>query len=309
MSFAYQIMYRLGVTPWEHRKPPAPLTALVEGPYALPPGDMLDIGCGTGHDAIYCARHGWTVTGVDAVGRALRTARRNASQAGANVRFLHADITSPGVTDLGAGYTLFLDGGCLHGLRDEPLQRAAATLTDAAKPGAVLLMLAFAPRRRAASTLPAFRRSSRTGTSRSAGPPAKSRSAARCATPIPPGTSSSGGDLPRRAARGTQRSWKCGLRFSVKARGPSFASCDRNTSMPSWASILNASASAMPSVSRMVRRIARTATGPFAAMDSAISMALGSASPSGTTWPIRPIARAWAAVMCRPVSSRSAATV
>jgi SAM-dependent methyltransferase len=145
MSLAYQIMYRLGVTPWEHREPPAPLTALVEGPDALPPGDMLDIGCGTGHDAIYCARHGWTVTGVDAIGRALKTARRNASQAGANIRFLRADITSPRITGLGAGYTLFLDGGCLHGLRDEPLQRAAATVTDAAKPGAVLLMLAFAP--------------------------------------------------------------------------------------------------------------------------------------------------------------------
>ena len=148
MSLAYQIMYRLGVTPWEHHEPPVPLTALVEGPDALPPGDMLDIGCGTGHDAIYCARHGWAVTGVDAVGPALKAARRNAGQAGANIRFLHADIAGPGIADLGAGYTLMLDGGCLHGLRDEPLQRAVATITDAAKPGAVLLMLAFAPGRR-----------------------------------------------------------------------------------------------------------------------------------------------------------------
>jgi len=148
MSLAYQIMYRLGVTPWEHHEPPVPLTALVEGPNALPPGDMLDIGCGTGHDAIYCARHGWAVTGVDAVGPALKAARRNAGQAGANIRFLHADIAGPGIADLGAGYTLMLDGGCLHGLRDEPLQRAVATITDAAKPGAVLLMLAFAPVRR-----------------------------------------------------------------------------------------------------------------------------------------------------------------
>ena len=148
MSRAYQIMYRLGITPWEHREPPVPLVDLVEGPHALPPGDMLDIGCGTGHDAIYCARHGWTVTGVDVVGRAVETARRNAGQAGESVRFLHADIASPGTIDLGAGYTLLLDGGCLHGLPDEPLRRAAATITDVAKPGAVLLMFAFAPGRR-----------------------------------------------------------------------------------------------------------------------------------------------------------------
>jgi SAM-dependent methyltransferase len=147
MSRMYQVMYHLGVTPWEHREPPAPLVDLIEGPRALPPGDMLDIGCGTGRYAIYCALHGWTVTGVDIVGRALRDARRNADQAGASVRFLQGDIASPGTTELGAGYSLLLDVGCLHGLPEGSLERAAATITDAAKPGATFLMLAFSPRR------------------------------------------------------------------------------------------------------------------------------------------------------------------
>jgi SAM-dependent methyltransferase len=145
MSLVYQIMYRLGATPWEHRDPPAPLTDLIVGPRALPPGDMLDIGCGTGHYAIYCARHGWNVTGVDAVGRALAIARRNAEDADVKIRFLQADITSPATTGLGGGYSLLLDVGCLHGLADGPLQRAADTITGAAKPGATLLILAFAP--------------------------------------------------------------------------------------------------------------------------------------------------------------------
>jgi SAM-dependent methyltransferase len=148
MSLAYQIMYRLGVTPWDGHATPEPLIDLIEGPRALPPGHMLDIGCGTGQDAIYCARHGWTVTGVDAVGRALEAARHNADQAGATVRLLHADIAAPGIADLGAEYSLLLDGGCLHGLPDRSLRRAVATITDAAKPGATLLMLAFAPGRR-----------------------------------------------------------------------------------------------------------------------------------------------------------------
>jgi SAM-dependent methyltransferase len=143
MSRAYQVMYRLGFMPWEHRQPPAQLTDLIEGPSALPPGDMLDIGCGTGHYAIYCARHGWTVTGVDIVGRALDSARQYANQADADVRFLHADITKIGTAELGTGYGFLLDVGCLHGLPDGGLQRAIATITDAAKPGASLLMLAF----------------------------------------------------------------------------------------------------------------------------------------------------------------------
>ena len=79
--------------------------------------------------------------------------------------------------------------------------------------------------------------------------------------------------------------------------------------MPTRASSANASFSGIPSVSRITRRMARTATGPLAAIASAISSALHSAWPSGTTWPISPIDRASSAVMCRPVSSRSAATV
>jgi len=149
MSASYRIMYRLGITPWEHTEPPPALAALIEGPDALPPGDMLDIGCGTGHDAIYAARHDWNVTGLDIVPRALERARRNARAAGAAVRFVQADISQAGHGELGGGnYTLLLDGGCLHGLTPAQLQRAAAALTEAAKPGAVLLMFAFAPGRR-----------------------------------------------------------------------------------------------------------------------------------------------------------------
>ena len=147
-KIGYQVMYRLGITPWVHGEPPEPLAALIEGPRSLPPGDMLDIGCGTGQDAIYAARRGWNVTGLDVVPRALEQARRNARAAGVAVRFLHGDIARAGRGELDANYTLLLDGGCLHGLAPDQLRRAAATLTDAAKPGAVLLMLAFAPGRR-----------------------------------------------------------------------------------------------------------------------------------------------------------------
>jgi SAM-dependent methyltransferase len=149
MSASYRIMYRLGFIPWEHTEPPGPLTALIEGPDALPPGDMLDVGCGTGHDAIYAARHDWNVTGVDIVPRALERARRNARAADAAVRFLEADIARAGHSELGVGYTLMLDVGCLHGLPPAQFGHAAAALTEAAKPGATLLMFTFAPGRRA----------------------------------------------------------------------------------------------------------------------------------------------------------------
>src|SRR6266498_3775576 len=122
MSMPYQVMYRIGFTPWDGHEPPAPLVDLVG---TLPAGQMLDIGCGTGHDAIWCEARGWRVTGIDAVSVALRRARRNAKLAGADVRFIQADIARFG------------------GLSDPDRRRAAATITAVAAPGARLLMFAF----------------------------------------------------------------------------------------------------------------------------------------------------------------------
>ena len=49
MSVPYQVMYRIGFTPWDNHEVPAPLAELIE---TLPAGRMLDAGCGTGRDAI-----------------------------------------------------------------------------------------------------------------------------------------------------------------------------------------------------------------------------------------------------------------
>jgi methylase of polypeptide subunit release factors len=40
------------------------------------PGRALDLGCGTGTNSITLAKHGWEVTGVDFVKRAINLARR-----------------------------------------------------------------------------------------------------------------------------------------------------------------------------------------------------------------------------------------
>ena len=53
----------------------------------------LDIGCGTGDNSIYLAKHGWQVTGVDFVAKAVDKARAKAAADKAAVTFHQADVT------------------------------------------------------------------------------------------------------------------------------------------------------------------------------------------------------------------------
>jgi methylase of polypeptide subunit release factors len=71
-------MYRRGA-PWEG-PPRQELAELVTSgtltPQALPPGRAIDLGCGSGTNAIFLAEHGFDVTGVDFSAVALAKARK-----------------------------------------------------------------------------------------------------------------------------------------------------------------------------------------------------------------------------------------
>jgi SAM-dependent methyltransferase len=63
-------------------------------------GDVLDIGCGFGDNAVFLAKNGHTVTGLDISPTALITAERRAKDAGVDVKFAAADSTKlDGYTD------------------------------------------------------------------------------------------------------------------------------------------------------------------------------------------------------------------
>ena len=59
----------------------------------LAPGTALDLGCGTGDNSIYLAKHGWQVTGVDYVAKPLDKARAKAAANKVAVNFAQADVT------------------------------------------------------------------------------------------------------------------------------------------------------------------------------------------------------------------------
>jgi SAM-dependent methyltransferase len=146
MSLVYRVLYRVGFTPWDTGEVPVELTAVVEGG-GLPPGRALDIGCGTGTQAVYMATHGWRVTGVELLEQPLHRARDRAAAAGVEVEFVKADATRLTEVGLEPGFTLLLDRGCFHGLNEQQRSAYAQGVTELAAPGASFLLMAFARNR------------------------------------------------------------------------------------------------------------------------------------------------------------------
>jgi SAM-dependent methyltransferase len=144
----YTVMYRLGFAPWERRNVEESWRPLFERPGAPAPGRALDVGCGSGRDAVYLTQRGWQVTAVDFVDEALAKARQRAAEAGVDVQWVNRDVGKLGELGLEPGYTLLYDFGCIHGLPDEGRRGAVAGLTQLAAPGATLLIGAFKKGRR-----------------------------------------------------------------------------------------------------------------------------------------------------------------
>jgi 2-polyprenyl-3-methyl-5-hydroxy-6-metoxy-1,4-benzoquinol methylase len=78
------------------------------------PGRALDLGCGTGTNAITLAKSGWQVVGVDFVRRAISIAKKNAEQYDVAVDFRVEDVTR--LESVTGKFSLVLDMGCFHSL-------------------------------------------------------------------------------------------------------------------------------------------------------------------------------------------------
>src|SRR5258707_2759472 len=115
----FKVFYRLGFVPWDGHPLAKSLRDLVEGDGAMAPGTAVDVGCGTGDSSIYLAKHGWQVTGVDFVAKAVDKARAKAAANKATVNFAQADVTRLSSEGVGTDFALIVDNGCLHGMSDE----------------------------------------------------------------------------------------------------------------------------------------------------------------------------------------------
>jgi len=107
----FHAFYKEGRTPWDTGRPDHNLVAMVEEGI-LGPGRLLDIGCGSGTDAIWLASHGFEVTGIDLVEAPLTKARKKDAAASGGCRFLKTIF--PGEEIPGSPFALAYDRGCFH---------------------------------------------------------------------------------------------------------------------------------------------------------------------------------------------------
>lgn len=125
--------------PWDNEAPSESVIAWHSRGWVH--GDVLDIGCGYGDNAVYLAQNGHPVTGLDISPTALKTAEQRAGKAGVDVTFAVADSTKlDGYTE---AFDTVIDSGLFHSLDDDSRRRYAAAVHKATRPDATLLLSCF----------------------------------------------------------------------------------------------------------------------------------------------------------------------
>lgn len=131
-------MYK-GKPPWEIDGPQNEIVRLAEQGEIRSP--VLDVGCGTGENALYLAGMGFEVVGIDFVPTAIEKALGKAKGLSSPPTFLVADALD--LQNLGRKFNTVIDSGFFHALSDEKRPVFVKSLATALNPGGTYLMICF----------------------------------------------------------------------------------------------------------------------------------------------------------------------
>jgi SAM-dependent methyltransferase len=135
----FEAAYRSGTPPWDTGRPQPEIVKLAEEGEIV--GAVLDVGCGTGENALHLASLGKRVLGVDGSSTAIARAREKAAARGLAVPFLVADALELG--RLRQRFETVIDCGLFHTFEEEQRRPYAESLCEVLAPGGVLHVLCF----------------------------------------------------------------------------------------------------------------------------------------------------------------------
>jgi SAM-dependent methyltransferase len=139
MKRFYEITYRYLRAAWDTGAR-GELVSLVDSG-RLQPGRPVDLGCGTGANALYLAQQGFDVTGVDFTQAAIDKARAWAQQAGAPVDFIVDDLTN--LRHVSGTFDFLLDYGVLDDLRLPQREQYVRNMLSLTHVGSLYLLWGF----------------------------------------------------------------------------------------------------------------------------------------------------------------------
>jgi SAM-dependent methyltransferase len=112
----YKERYEAGETPWDIGKPDFNLIQTVTTT-PIEPCKALDIGCGTGDNAIWLSQQNFHVIGIDTSEVAIKKAKEKALKANVKCTFIVIDFLTSRVE--GAPFGFVFDRGCFHSLNSD----------------------------------------------------------------------------------------------------------------------------------------------------------------------------------------------
>ena len=140
MSYDWDEAYRTGQyrKHWDYSAPSQEIATCAALGIFPRGGVILDIGCGSGSDAVFLATLGFHVKALDTSAAALELVKEKASSAGVKVETVHGSATKMPIDVASVDFAL--DRGLLHNLGDDEGKAYAIELARILKPGAGFLL-------------------------------------------------------------------------------------------------------------------------------------------------------------------------
>ena len=142
MADQFDKAYLEGSPPWDIGRAQPELVSLLEANRIA--GRVIDVGCGTGENAIAFAMTRLEVVGVDGSPEAIRQARDKARKRGVSIPFEVADVLDLG--DRHGSFDTATDSGVFHVFGDEDRTRYERSVREVLRPGGHLFLMCFSER-------------------------------------------------------------------------------------------------------------------------------------------------------------------